>query len=162
VLPLVSVTVKCAEPIVLVYEPNPAICAGHQSLAVAWATELSTNSCESADMGTSGDPSNGDTARPILDIAETLRCRKTTNGDTITADSEPTSPTSPLSPSKRPLTHEEIDAAIDKLPPWRDQLTLRGLIAGENTAAGQLTCSFERCCSSCLPFTHDCMERALK
>jgi hypothetical protein len=109
-------------------------------------------------MGTGGDASNGDAARPIMDIAENLRCRKATNGDTITADSEPTSPTSPLSPSKRPLTHEEIDAAIDKLPPWRDQLTLRGLIAGENTTAGQLTCRFEYCCSSCMPFRVNCVD----
>jgi hypothetical protein len=82
-------------------------------------------------MGAGGDPSNGDTARPIIDCVDKLRCRKNTNGDTITADSEPTSPTSPLSPSKRPLTSEEIDAAIAKLPRWQDQLTFRGLISGE-------------------------------
>uniref|UniRef100_A0A383W0U8 Uncharacterized protein n=1 Tax=Tetradesmus obliquus TaxID=3088 RepID=A0A383W0U8_TETOB len=81
-------------------------------------------------MGAGSDPSNKDTTRPILDTFETLRCRKNTNGDSIAADCEPTSPVSPLSPSKRPLTNEEIDAAIAKLPRWQDQLTLRGLISG--------------------------------
>eukprot|EP00882_Tetradesmus_deserticola_P021887 GHRQ01023719.1.p1 GENE.GHRQ01023719.1~~GHRQ01023719.1.p1 ORF type:complete len:180 (+),score=38.84 GHRQ01023719.1:645-1184(+) len=81
-------------------------------------------------MGTGGSHSNGDTKRPVIDVAETLRCRKNTSGDNITASWVPTSPITPLSPSKRPYTNEELEAEIEKLPRWQEQLTLRGLIAG--------------------------------
>lgn len=58
----------------------------------------------------------------------TLRCRTGTAAEAMHMD---TTSSAPISPSKRRITEAEIDEIIETLPPWQEQLTIRGLVSGE-------------------------------